>query len=50
MGKTGWGGWPTSESVDTRDNFYIFGKGQYKVGCPIMDEMPAFGMYEKLGG
>lgn len=50
IGKTGhWGGWPHSEAEDVKDKFYVKGKGQYKAGCCIMEEMPGFGMYEKLG-
>lgn len=50
IGKTGdWGGWPHGEAEDVKDLFYVKGKGQYKAGCCIMEEMPGFGMYEKLG-
>lgn len=50
LGKTSaWGGWPHSEAEDVKNNFYVKGKGQYRAGCPIMEEMPGFGIYEKVG-
>lgn len=51
VGKSAWG-WANSESIDLKDDanrpFYVATKGGFKAGCVALEEMPGFGMWERI--